>query len=463
MAIGKANKSRRKWALLVVVGALFIFTGVGCKGGDPEARTKAIPVTLEYWTVAADKGALNSIIQKYRITHPNVTIKVRVLDKKGYEQALLEAWAEDKGPDIFSIQNTWVGKYKSKIEPLPASTNLPYQVVSGTLKKETKWRLRKRFTYSQAQLEETFVPQVVEDAVVSGKILGLPLAFDTLALFYHKDIFNNKGIIEPPATWTAFKNAVKKITLLDQEDNIVQSAVAMGRADNVRYSVDIASLLMLQNGSTIVDAGGKAVFDQPLSSPAGKAYPAAQALIFYTDFANFVKEVYTWNKEFNDSLEAFVRGETAMFFGYAADIKEIQERAPGLNFGISPFPQIDGSPIRINIARYWFETVSKKSAYTEWAWDFLLFATSKDQAGQYVDQVGQPTALRSLLQKQIDTTPLLSPFNTQALTAKSWYYGRQPHAAYALFADMIGKVNEGFRSNINKLLEDTARKINQTL
>ena len=88
--------------------------------------------------------------------------------------------------------------------------------------------------------------------------------------------------------------------------------------------------------------------------------PAADAVRFYTDFADPGKEVYTWNKNMPNSLEAFILGKTAFFFGYAYHLPTIKSRAPKLNLSIVKLPQIAGNP-EINFANYWLETVSRKN------------------------------------------------------------------------------------------------------
>jgi len=126
--------------------------------------------------------------------------------------------------------------------------------------------------------------------------------------------------------------------------------------------------------------------------------PGLEALRFYTDFANPLKDVYTWNKDRPDSLEAFLSGQSAYFFGYAYDIPDIQTRAPRLNWGVSPMLQlkVKDNP-QINFANYWLETVSAQTAHTDEAWDFLQFATRAENVKSYLSATGKPTALRSLI------------------------------------------------------------------
>ncbi len=456
---------RIKGFTLFAIATLFILTGVGCKGGDRAAQEKSKPVRLKYWTVAAQEPALRSIIASYRASHPNVSIDVQVIPEAEYSQRLLEAWADDAGPDIFSIRNNSVYKYKNKIEPMPVSTNLAYRTITGSLKKEEVWVLKQKTLYTPRAFANTFLPQVVADAIIDDKIYGVPLSFDSLVLYTNRDIFNNNNIISAPSTWIPFIQTVKSLTLRDIDNNILQSAVGMGRVDNVLYAEDIVSLIMMQNGANMTDIGTRQVaFDKTVTTPQGSvSSPGQQAALFYADFASPAKEVYTWNESFPDSRKAFMNGQTAMYFGYATDKSIIEQGAPALNFEIAPFPQIDGSPIKKNFTRYWLETVSKRSENIDWAWDFVVFATNSKNSAKYNETTQLPTAHRSLLISQSDKYPELEVFNNQALTSVSWYQGKQPEVAYKLFGEIIQSINDGNRSNVASLIKTIAAKINQTL
>ena len=82
-------------------------------------------------------------------------------------------------------------------------------------------------------------------------------------------------------------------------------------------------------------------------------------------------------------MEAFASGQLAMMFGYAYHLPQLKAKAPGLDIGIAPIPQLD--PINeINYANYWVEAPLKKTKYPDEAWDFILFAASNENSGQYL-------------------------------------------------------------------------------
>jgi len=435
-----------KFLVLFFLAVVLITSGFGCKGVSQEVQEAVKPTTIVYWRVWDSDDDFASIVSAYKAMHPYVNFEFRFFRYDEYEQALLDAFAEDRGPDIFSLPNTWIGKYQSKMEPLPAQIKIPYvyeKSVACGLKKEQAVELRNKSTLNASGLKSQFLSAVYDDVLRKDddgkyKIYALPYSVDTMVLYFNRDILDNYGIPEPPYTWQQLQEQVKTITRLDKKGNIVQSAIGLGTANNVERNTDILSLLMMQNGAVMVK-GNSIEFDKTPAELKGRSMsPGAEALTFYTDFASPVKEVYTWNDGMPNSLDTFIAGQTAFFLGYAYHLPTLKARAPKLNFEIVGAPQIEGnSPI--NMANYWVEGVSKKSQHIDEVWDFLLFATAADQAQKYLEATKKPTALRSLQAKQLEDEGL-KVFASQLLTAKSWYNGKNPLAAEKAMQDMIGSV-----------------------
>jgi len=75
--------------------------GLGCKGLSQQQVAATQPVTLEFWTVFDDVDALQAQIDKYKADRPYLTINLKQLRTDEIYSRLLEALAEDKGPDLF--------------------------------------------------------------------------------------------------------------------------------------------------------------------------------------------------------------------------------------------------------------------------------------------------------------------------------------------------------------------------
>jgi len=460
---------RNKLLVLVLIFSFLLTSGFGCKIADQATKEAMKPVELNYWRVWDGPDAFEEIIANYKALHPYVTINYRKLRYSEYEKELLEALAEDKGPDILSLHNTWMKKYQTKLAPLPAELSMVYQTSKGTIKKEVVSEIRKTKSLSLKDLKNNFVDAVYGDVVLKDgeknaeKIFGLPLALDSLALYYNKDLLNNASIAEPPVFWNReFQQMVKKLTKQDEKGQIIQAGVAMGGSTNIERYSDILSVLMMQNGAVMADQNGNVTFDKIPSALQGQNYsPGLEALRFYTDFSNPAKEVYSWTSNLNNSLSMFISGKLAMMFGYAYHMPTIKSQAPKLNFSVAKLPQIEGNISNVNFTNYWVEAVSNKSQHINEAWDFVQFATKAEQAKSYLEKTEKPAALRALVDQQIESSEI-SAFAEQVLTAKSWYHGEDPNAAEAVISDMIDSINKG-ESDIEEAISLGAKRVQQTM
>lgn len=464
-------------SIFIYLVVIFLFSlplfGFGCKVTEKEVQEALGPVELVYWRAWDSQDDFGEALVKYQKLHPNISIRYKRFRYEEYEEELLNALAEDRGPDIFSIHNTWMRKYQPKLLPLPAEITLPYQYVEKTwgIKEEIKIGWKKTATISLRQLRDQFVQAVYDDVVIpSGQanapdqIYGLPLAVDSLALFYNRSLLEAAGIPQPPKNWTEFREQVQKLTSLDQQGGIVQAGAALGMSKNIPRSSDILSLLMMQNGAEMADASGNALFDRVPAGLSGRELPPGeQALLFYTAFSQPGSELYSWNETMPDALEAFSQGRTAFFFGYAYHLPQIKNRAPKLNFGITAMPQIEGAaPTQYkNYANYWTEVVSKKTKYSNEAWDFIQFITNAENVGSYLAETKRPTALKALIKTQEDDE-YLHAFSQQTLTARSWYRGQDANAMEKIFQEMIDIVVAG-KATAREAIRLAVQKVNQTI
>lgn len=448
------------------VFAMLVTTGAGC-GGPSEAELAANdPVTITIWRVFDDDSTFTETMNAYREIHKNVSFDYRTLRYEEYQDELLRALAEGNGPDVFSINNGWIGQYESLILPLPKTLSIPYTEIRGTIKKETVVTLKEEPAMTVRELETNFVDAVADDVVrdyqpnpkqeAEKRIFGIPLSVDTLALFYNKDLFNAASIAEAPKTWTEFQEDVTKLTTIGADDAIVQSGAAIGTSRNVERAFDVLSLLMMQNGTVMADSRGAATFGNELDD---NSLPGADAVRFYTEFANPLKSVYAWNDAQPSSFDAFTSGKAAMFLGYSYHVPLIRARSPKLSFGVAPVPQIS-SGRTVNYANYWVETVSKSTKNPNWAWDFVQFASEAEQVDTYLAAAGKPTALRSLINAQLQDDDL-STFAGQLFTAKSWYLGNDAAVAESAFLELIDATIKG--GELERLIRDAQNKVNQTL
>ena len=450
-----------KLNILLLIAVTVITTGFRCTFISPAEKELLEPIALNWWGVFDDFDAFSEIINEYKLIHPNITVNYRRLRPEEFTLELLDALAEDRGPDIVTLQNTQLGQFQSKLAALPPTTRMAYQVTQKSLgvKQETLVEVRETPSLTAGQIKNNFLDVVYDDVIRGNQIYGLPAYVDTLALFYNRDLFNNAGIPLPPTTWTQVQDFVSQLTFQDSAGNLIQSGIALGLADNVERYFDIISLLMMQNGAEMTRENRAAFNVVPVGGDSSYN-PGPEALRFYADFADPTKASYTWNESFPSSIDAFAAGQAAMMLGYAYHIPTLEAKRLGkLNYGIAKIPQIEGRP-PVNYANYQIYTVSNKSKYVNEAWDLIQFLTRADQVTKYLNKTGKPTALRALINEQ-EANDVLKPFAQQLLTTKSWYRGSNIDFAEATFGEMITTTAAGEAPQ--KAASLAAEKISQAL
>ncbi len=455
----------KKITILALLMIFILTSGFGCKISNKATEEATKPITLTYWRVFDDSDAFDEIIAKYKTLHPSITINYKKLRLEEYESELVNALAEDRGPDVFSIHNTWIKKYQSKLAPMPETITMTYPVTTGTIKKETVYQSQTQKSISIREIKDNFVDAVGRDVILSdGKVYGLPLSVDTLAMYYNKDLFNNAGISKVPAYWNReFLQDVNKLTKQGDKNSLTQSGAALGGSSNINRYSDILAALMMQSGATMMDDSGKVLFNTSAAYGSSSYSPATDALRFYVDFADPTKESYSWNGSLPNSLDMFISGNLAIMFAYSYDLPTIKAQAPKLNFSIASFPQIEGNPpTNINFANYWVEVVSKKSPNADIAWDFVQFITREEQAKTYLEKTKRPTALRSLVETQKNDDEV-GVFANQVLTAKSWYQGKNVKAAEDAIAEMINNALLVSSDKLQEVVNTGAAKVQQTI
>ncbi|MCD4694510.1 extracellular solute-binding protein [bacterium] len=331
---------KKIFSFILVFVLLISLSGCGLTSPSQDPRE---PMTINLWRVWDDSDSFKEIIEKYEDLHPNITINYRKLRYENYENELVNAMAEDRGPDIFTVHNTWMKEYKAKIAHMPEEVKMSKAIMEGVINKKKVLITETKKTLTIKELENKFLDVVYNNVVLPDeksidRIYGLPLSVDTLAMYYNKDLINNANIAEVPKYWDRdFQEAVKKMTKQSNEGEIIQSGVALGGARNIEAATDILSILMMQSGATMMNERGSIMFHS--SSLKTKGYnPGLEALEFYTDFANPGKEVYCWNDRLDASLDMFAEGKLGIMFGYAYHLPIIKSQSPKLNFNTVKLP-----------------------------------------------------------------------------------------------------------------------------
>ncbi len=433
--------------LFIIVGILLIPLTIivllltGVIGNKPKTVTRA---SLTMWVTDDDVNTFNAAIKTYRETHSYVTIKVTKIRREDYATRLLEGWAQGKGPDIFFVPSSWIGAMQPYAIPMPADLSVSVVATTkGIFGPQTTITKPLVKAPTVSQMKEWYVDAVSDDVLSGTQIWGLPLSMDTLVTYVNKDLLNNAGVFEPAKTWTELTTQIEQKGLSVQNDSaaIVQSGAALGTSTNIPHANELVTLLMMQNGSKMINTSAKKAL---FNDAAGLV-----AIKFYTSFSSPKKATYSWNADQQNALDAFKKGKIAYFFGTYADRASIA--ASGLNWTTSPMLHLDTQGDRdgvtgnirfINAAIYNVGMVSKAAQTAKRsvaAWSFLRFLANSENVPAYLKTTDRLSALKSVLAKQ-KTEATKSVYAEQLLTARNWYRGGDGVKAETYITNMINAI-----------------------
>jgi hypothetical protein len=166
---------------------------------------------------------------------------------------------------------------------------------------------------------------------------------------------------------------------------------------------------------------------------------ALKALELFTSFGLPSQKNYSWNKYLADAdssekeLTTFAKGKLSMLFGYSYTYNDIltevnrlkqedQETIDVDDVKIQEAPQAfdpaTSSETRKAYASYFVPVVSRTSANTDYAWDFLLSMTNTGLLETYNQATHRPSALRSLITDEMKD-PIYGVFAAQVGYAHS--------------------------------------------
>lgn len=362
---------------------------------DSESRVvydESKQVTLTYWRTWNEAPYIQPIIDDFQKLHPNVKIQIRDLDYGSYDTELTQAAQAGNLPDIYSVLNDWMPRYVDYSAPAPDTV------------------------YTEKVYKNVFVDAATQRLVYNGKIHGVTYGVSTLGLYYNPALLKEAGV-EVPKNWDEFSETSRKLTKKNGS-TIIQSGAAIGTS-NVHQSVDIQSVLMLQNGAKLTDdPPTKALMAQ--SDASGYA-SGAKAMEYFTSFASPTKQNYSFSDDLGYTVKAFAEGRAAMMINYPFKATEVRQFNPNLDFKMAKLPQIKDEK-EINFSLYWVELVNKNSANAEIAWDFVRFAATRDNQKKFNVQTLRPTSRKDLIndQKKDET---LGVFAGQTDTAQTFYRG----------------------------------------
>jgi raffinose/stachyose/melibiose transport system substrate-binding protein len=303
--------------VLGVIAAVALAIG-GCGGDDDDDQGSASkssgPVTIEWWHIANNeplKSIWKDAADQYMADHPNVDVKITVLENEAFKTKLTTTMQAGKVPDVFQ---SWGG---------------------GTLAEQAQAGLVKDITEDTS----SWIGDLNEAGVglyqVDGKQYGVPYNLGMVGIWYNTALFEKAGIDAPPETWDEFLATVEKLKAAGI------TPLAVGEKDKWPGMFWWANLsLRIAGKDAMIQAGEDGSFD---SEGFVKAGEELQRLIEMEPFQDGFLAA-PWDGAGGEAA-TMANGRAAMDlmgqwapFTFAANAKD--KKGPKL--GWFPFPVVDG-------------------------------------------------------------------------------------------------------------------------
>ncbi len=283
-------------------------------GGAPSSQpSSAAPVTLDWWHITTGdpgKTDFQTIADAYTAAHPNVTIKITVLENEAFKTKLATQIQAGDVPDLFQ---SWGGGIMAA------------QADAGALKD---------ITGDIASWKDTINAGALSIYAYNGKQYGVPWDMGMIGFWYNKDAFTKAGISAPPTTWADFLADISKL----KASGIAPLAIA-GQDKWPSMHLWTYLLLRIGGGDNLSQMIQSKNWNTDACTKAGEQVVALNALDPYQP--GYKSAVY------NDEAAAVGNGKAAMeLMGqWAPSVQRDQsanKQGLGDKLGWFPFPSVEG-------------------------------------------------------------------------------------------------------------------------
>ena len=313
-----------------------------CLAGAASAQTD---ITYLMWGSPQEAEAWATVVDGFEVLHPDINVTVDVADWDSYWEKLRVLMAGGTPPDVFAMDAPLFMDWQSRGVLLNLQ---PYVDADPTI------------------LDGVY-PITLQAYKLADGFYGLPRDFQTIVLYYNKDMFDAGGVAYPTDTWTYddMRTAAATLTLDKDGDGAIDQ---WGFWDGGYDMEPFWGALVWAYGGDVIDAvAGKTL----LGSPEAAAAFQLMSDMWLTDGSMPTEQqlaAYGW--------DGFLSGVSAM--GASGHWSVPEYSAVTFNWNIAPLPLGPaGRATSVNSAGF---VIAKDSPNPDAAWEFVKYAFS--DAGQ---------------------------------------------------------------------------------
>lgn len=303
------------------------------------------PITLNVagWSSSPAEDALvQQNLNKFQQTHPNIQVKWSTLTGD-YPTKMRADVAGGNVPDVFYLQPGMAPEYITSGKLLNLS---PYMAKDNV-----------KATDYYSSLISPFTCQ-------NGTVYGIPKDWNTLAVFYNKQMFQSAGIQPPTADWT-----------WDDMRADAQKLTKAGNAATATYGITLPAsssrwlAFMFADGGTVLNKDG--------TQAAFNTQAGVNSLDFYASFAKDHSSVLPADVAAGWAGDAFGKQRAAMALEGGWLIPYMTENFPSVQYGIAPVPKsANGKRADLIFTNAWSGYSNTK--HPEAAWELIKYMTGAE-------------------------------------------------------------------------------------
>lgn len=317
----------------------------GCSGGgdtggsDELSKDTEATLSFTYWN-ENQSPAINAHIAEFNKEYPNIKIETTITPFTQYWTKLRTQAEGNNLPDLFWMNGPNIELYASndQLEPLD-------DIIEA------------------GDVDLNNYPQALVDLyTVNDKHYGIPKDYDTIAIFYNKDLFDKAGVEYPTDDWTwdEFHEKALAISEALKDEGIYGAAAAFGNGHGSWYNT------VLQAGGFIIE-DGKTGYDSP---------EAVEGIQFWADLIADGSSPSLEQIADTAPNVMFENGKVAMTWQGTWIVTEFAEKIPDLeSVDIAPLP-VNKRPA--SVIHGLATVVSANSPNKEAAKAFIKYLSSKE-------------------------------------------------------------------------------------
>lgn len=393
--------------------------------GSESAAKKGVTLRYAIW----DKNqapALEDVVELFKKSHPNIDVKIEITPWDQYWVKLETAASGGSLPDLFWLNAANFPKY--------ASSDILMSINEKII---------------QDGVDLTNYPKSLVDLYTwDGTNYALPKDFDTIGLWYNKELFDKAKLAYPDDTWDLKKLTDAALTLNNAADGVWGIAAAMENQTGYYNTV-------FQNGGYIISDDKKSSgFDQP---------EALAGLKFWTDLIHVHKVSPTQAQMTDTPPEAlFESGKVAMLYaGSWMQIEFMNNEYTKDKVDVAVLPQ---GKERAVVIHGLGNVIDAKTKNPDAAWEFLEFLGSKEAAEIQAKTGTVIPAFNGTQESWVKSNPQfnLQVFIDQAEYSKAYPVSLETRKWQQLETDYFTKAWSG-EITIEEAAKEVAAKMNQVL